>query len=193
MTQQGDTLCSLINLMGVNLSQGSVPTTGGASNSSALGSYANNLPGLLREFYKYNRNLKLENGQSITLIGAVPVTGASSQSGSTTSNASGASSNSSSSTSSAVTPAASASSKSYSCDIPRGMGLYRLRRGESVASVAQKFGVTVQQILDDNPGRTTFMSGDVIYLPGVEAPGLWNMTALGCNDAPNTSVNTTSR
>ncbi len=188
-TQQGDTLCSLAQMMGVNMttlsnsnnasgnsaSATATPAAGTSSNANGS-SQANNAQSdnqLLWQFYTLNSGLKLENGQTVVVPAGIPQTGGNNQ----TSGTSGTSTTSSN----YVAPV---QSKSGSCpQVPAGYGLYKVRPGDSLQSIANKFGITIQQILNLNaPG--TIYPGNGILLPGVEAPGEWNMSAFGCNPNP---------
>jgi LysM repeat protein len=60
---------------------------------------------------------------------------------------------------------------------PAGFGYYKVRDGESLQGISEKFGIETSRILELNPG-SAFTGGSVIVLPGVEAPGMWNVEEL---------------
>jgi LysM repeat protein len=66
--------------------------------------------------------------------------------------------------------------KDFACSnpAPRGFGYYKLRRGDTLQVISANFGVPVERILELNPG-SPFAIGNIILLPGVEAPGMWNV------------------
>ena len=140
-------------------------TTPAATGGGGQGAYANNPNALLREFVKYNPNLKLKNGSTVTVPAGIPQTGGVSQSAGAPGQAAGQ----------AQGQAVRLVSQHGCPSAPAGSGFYISQGGESFQSIANKFGVTVQQVMDRNPGVLSVSRGQVVMLPGVEAPGKWNL------------------
>jgi len=73
-----------------------------------------------------------------------------------------------------------ASEAACSTGAPKGFGYYKVQGGDTLESISDDFGVDISRILELNPGAG-FGQGSVILLPGVEAPGEWNVEQL-CGD-----------
>jgi LysM repeat protein len=94
--------------------------------------------------------------------GTVPVTGGSS------------SSSSSSTTTTTTTPATTTGTTCVNIPKPgKGYGVYIVRKGDSLASIAAKFGVSMSTITALNPGAS-YTRYSYLIIPGVEAPGAWD-------------------
>jgi LysM repeat protein len=61
---------------------------------------------------------------------------------------------------------------------PKGFGYYVVRKGDSLQSISNNFGVPVSTILSLNSGKS-FTRHELILLPATEAPGMWD-TGLFC-------------
>lgn len=58
-----------------------------------------------------------------------------------------------------------------------------MHSNDTLQSIANRFGVTTQQLLSLNAGKS-FFGGQVILVPGVEAPGQWNVAGY-CESGGN--------
>jgi LysM repeat protein len=77
----------------------------------------------------------------------------------------------------AGTTAATVNTTCEALKAPKGLGYYVVGKGETAASIARKFGVSLEDVLLNN-SNTSFARGRLILLPSAEAPGMWNNAAF---------------
>ena len=107
----------------------------------------------------------------------IPQTGGSGSQGSTgtiTDNSGSTGSNGITGNSAGTTTGPRSSDEPCAINPPAGFGFYKVRGGDTVQSISEKFGVPTSKIFELNPGAG-FGKGNIILLPGVEAPGMWNV------------------
>lgn len=135
-------------------------------------------------------NSTLRFGVVISLPAGVPATGGTSgtngtsgttgtngTSGTTSSNgASNANGSSSAVVGNPLTRLSGQAASNAACSngAPKGFGYYKIRGGDSLQSISTAFGIPVSTILELNRG-SAFAKGNIILLPGAEAPGKWDV------------------
>jgi LysM repeat protein len=139
----------------------------------------------LLRFVRTNGNLRF--GLIINLPAGIPATGGNGQ-GTTGSGTTTGTGTTNGPTSLAGMSGKAASDAACSTGAPKGFGYYKVRSGDTLESIAQKFGISVSRILELNAG-SAFAKGNILLLPGVEAPGAWNVKEY-CQSSGTSNNNT---